>query len=536
MEYRFRNYDNNKTIIENLLSYRNIPKEFRKEKLYGIKDAINRIKLAIDNKEKIGIFSDADCDGINGCVILMKNMMPISKCIHYIVCDRENGYGIINKYYDEMHRLGVSLIITTDIGISNKDEIEYGKSLGIDTIVTDHHPIVNPPDCIYINPEDWRNDDVSKYCGAGVSYILMKNLYEELGVEFDKHKTSLCHAGIATVGDMVSLSDNNYLIVKETLEEFENLIYKSKPLQWIVKNGLSYVKNRNYVSSDISFGIAPMINSLHRMSHPTKAVEFFLSNDKDFIETIGNYIKENNISRKNKQKKSIIEALSILDKKNKDENIIFLDLDISKTFAGLVASFITSDYLHKPSIVVSKDKNNIYYGSGRSIKSCSLSPLLELIKPYCIKVGGHPSACGISFHEDNKEKIINIIKEFGKEQFELGNLNDIVYIDKELKITEIDNEFIKDIGTLEPYGMSNPNPIFYSENMQISKIECNNFNTYFKLEEIGNTFNFFDNIVLDAVFFKRDYSSQLNCGDIINIIYELTSDGTLLIKNLEIVE
>lgn len=331
----------------------------------------------------------ADCDGINGCIILMKNMIPISKCIHYIVCDRDNGYGIINKYYDEMKRLGITLVITTDIGISNKNEIEYGKELGIDTIVTDHHPIVNPPDCIYINPEDFRNEDVSKYCGAGVSFILMKELYDSLGLEFDKYKTSLCHAGIATVGDMVPLLDNNYMLVKETLEEFNNLTYKSKSLKWIINNGLTYVKNRPYVSSDISFGIAPMINSLHRMSHPSKAVEFFLSNDTDFINTMGNYIKENNSLRKQMQKESIIEALSVLHKnKLKDKDFIFLDLDVRKTFAGLVASFITSDYFNKPSIVVSKDNNGIYYGSGRSIPGCSLASLVQNLQPYCIKCGG----------------------------------------------------------------------------------------------------------------------------------------------------
>lgn len=318
----------------------------------------------------------------------MKNMIPISKCIHYIVCDRDNGYGIINKYYDEMSRLGISLVITTDIGISNKEEIEYGKSLGIETIVTDHHPIINPPDCIYINPEDYRNYNITKYCGAGVSYILMKELYKELGLEFDKYKISLCHAGIATIGDMVSLIDNNYMLVKETLEEFENLTYKSKPLKWIINNGLSYVKDRPYVSSDISFGIAPMINSLHRMSHPSKAVEFFLSNDNDFINTLGNYIKENNNLRKQLQKKAIIEALSFLHKNNlKNKDFIFLDLDVKKTFAGLVASFITSDYFNKPSIVVSKT-DGIYYGSGRSIPNCSLASLVKNLQPYCIRCGG----------------------------------------------------------------------------------------------------------------------------------------------------
>lgn len=532
--YKFRSYDSNKTLLQNLTVSRNIPANYRKEYLYNTKEAIARIIEAIDKKEKIGIFSDADCDGINGCVILMKNLIPVSKCIHYIVCDRENGYGILNSYYDEMNRLGVNLIITTDIGISNKKEIEYGKSLGIETIVTDHHPIVDAPDCIYINPEDFRNDNVTKYCGAGVAYILMKELYNELGIEFDKYKTSLCHAGIATVGDMVPLTDNNYILVKEALDEFQDKTYKSKAMKWILNNGLSYVKNRQYVSSDISFGIAPMINSLHRMSHPTKAVEFFLSNDTDFIETLGNYIKENNSSRKNIQKEAVIEAIHVLEKQNLlQDDIIFLDLDVRKTFAGLVASFITSDYLHKPSIVVSKDNNGVHYGSARSIKNCDLTPLLRLLEPYCIKVGGHKQAAGLSFHETNKEIIAETIKKFGKEQKNIGNLEEDIYIDKELDIKEIDGKLIDDLLELEPYGIGNPTPVFYTSNMQVNNIDCINFNTYLTLEEIGEEFNFLGHISLEAVYFKRDLRGILDCGDIVDIVYEITGDGTLLIKDLK---
>ena len=142
---------------------------------------------------------------------------------------------------------------------------------------------------------------------------------------------------------------------------------------------------------------------------------------------------------------------------------------------------------------------------------------------------------GLSFTEENKKNIINEIEKFSLEQKTEGNLEQEVFIDKELKIKEINENLIKEITSLEPYGMNNPTPIFYTKELQISNIQCINFNTYFTLEEVGDFFNFEDNVSFEAVFFKRDYEGILNCGDIVNIIYELTSDGIMLIKNLEIV-
>lgn len=535
INYKYKNYDNNKTLLENISINRNLPINYIEEKLFNIDIGINRIIKAIKHKEILGILVDEDSDGLNSGIILYKSLQKISNCIHLIVCKRENGYGIINKYYDEFYKLGITLVITADIGISNKQEIEYGKSLGIETIITDHHPILDEPKCIYINPSDIRNNNCTPYCGAGVAYIFMKELYKRLNKDFDINKTLLCHTGIATVGDLVPLIKNNYILVKETLNEFKNLHNKSKSLKWLINNGLSYVENRDYTSADISFGLVPMINSLHRISDSSKAIDFLKSDDENEIEILGNYIKNKNKERKNLQKLSVIEAIKIIEnKKLYNDNIIFLDLDIKKTFAGLVASFITSDMYNKPSIVVSRDTNNIYYGSMRSNANCDLGILINKLKPYCISVGGHSKAGGITFDIKNINKIKNIVKEFGEEQYKLGLLNEDVYIVKNLNFDDINKDLINDINKLEPYGQLNPTPIFSMENLQIASMQCINFNTYFVFEKVNEGFFINDNIKsIHAVFFKRDYEGILECGDCVDIIFEITGDGTLLIKNLK---
>lgn len=535
IEYVLRNYNNNLSLTKNLEYYRNIPLKFEEEYIYNLDNAINRIINAINNKEYIGIFTDSDSDGINSNIILMKSLRKISNCIHSIVCDREKGYGIQKEYYDEMNRLGVTLVITADIGISNREEIEYGKSLGIDTIVTDHHPIVNAPNCIIINPENKENINMTKYCGAGLAYILMKNLYNRLFIEFDEDNDIISHATIGTIGDLVSLTKNNYFLVKRGLKTINNS--NSKSLKWIMNFVNKYSKQDIPSATDIAFNVVPLMNSLNRVSLPKKAVDFFLSNDSDEVETLGKYIIEKNKIRKNMQIDAIIEAIKIIKKRKlTNSKILFLDLNIRKTFAGLVASYITSDFLHIPSIVVSKDDKGNYYGSGRSIKTCDFTNLILKLKPYCIKTGGHPAAFGISFKEENYDIIKKLINEFAEEQDKLGNLKNIVYIDKEILLDDINDEFIEQIKTLEPYGMDNPPPIFITKGVIISDLECRNFNTFMSFENIGSVFSFTDKETYKGIAFKRDLNGEFAIGDVVDITYEITYNKTMLIKNIKLSE
>lgn len=504
--------------------------------IWNIDKFCDRIIYAIKNGENIGILSDSDNDGINGGIILYKGLNSIDtcKCIHIIVCDRENSYGINKSYYDDFSRLGVSLVITTDIGISNKDEINYGKSIGIDTIVSDHHPILNEPNCIFVNPEDKRNAGITKYCGAGLSYICLKRLYQILKLDFDADKTLLCHACIATIGDMVPMVEENYKIVKLGLKYLKTTC--SESLKWLLTSSIRYDYERQLVSTDVSFGLAPLINSLNRISAPRKAVDYFLSESYNEIRSIGTYIVEKNRSRKELQNEAIISALNIINsKKLYKKHMIFLDLDAKKTFAGLVASFITSDMFSRPSMVVSKDKNGSYYGSMRSTPNCDLSPLIKRLENYCIKVGGHKAAAGVSFLEKNKDIVKKIVEEFGEEQYQLGNLFYNSEITAKLKLNEINDDLIEKIYSIDPYGVNNESLIFYTTNVIVSDIECRNFNTFIKLEDIREEFTFEEFKTVNAIAFKRDYTDSINIGDLVNILYELSVDGAMLIKEIKTV-
>lgn len=431
-----------------------------------------------------------------------------------------------------MNRVGVKLVITTDIGISNKDEIEYGNNLGIETIVLDHHPIVNEPNCIIVNPEHSKNINPTKYCGAGLSYITMRELYKQLNIDFDVDNDLISHAMIATIGDLVSLSKNNINIVKDGLMKIKQC--KSKSLKWLLNLATQYSDINKLSAMDIAFGVVPLINSLNRVSSPVKALDLLTSNDANEVEVLGRYIVEKNTERKKKQLDNIILANKMLgQKKDLKDKIVFLDMNTNKTLAGLTASYITSELCGLPSIVVSKDNNGVYYGSGRSTKNCDFTELIREIQPYCVKAGGHKQAFGISFKEDQLENIRQVINTFSN-KYKSGELESSIIIDAEITLDDITDELLESLYKLEPFGMDNPNPVFLTKGVVISNVDCVNFNTFMKVENIGEIFSFEEMKVFNAVAFKKDYNGIFNNGDVVDIIYELSYNKTLLIKKIRL--
>lgn len=540
-KYTLRQYNKTKTIKENILDHITLGEYLYKNTIDTptIKNMdllLNRLVTAIQKKEYIGIFADTDMDGTCGNVILYKALtrIPNCKCIHSIGCDRAKSYGITKDYYDEMKRLSVTLVITADIGISNIDEIEYGNSIGIETLCTDHHPFKDEPNCIFVNPAD-KDNDITPYCGASLAYVTMKMLYDKLGYSdiFDTDYSLLALAGMATIGDMVPLIKDNYVIAKLGLKAL--LSTNNIPLRWLVDNSL-YLSERNYlVATDISFSIAPLVNALNRVSNPNKAIDFFISQDEYEVETLGRYMIEMNNKRKQLQLKSIKASINILKDSNTNHNTFaFVDLDVKHTIAGLVSSYITTEYLNVPSIVVSKGSDGIYRGSGRSIGSCSLLPLINNLKKYCIKAGGHEKAVGLSFDESNKSDVIREINNFAVALKE-DDIEDIEFVECKLSLQDITDELIDDIYSLEPYGMNNPIPLFYSNNVHVSDIECKNFNTFFQFENQLDIFDFSgsSSLTINGVAFKKDYSKDIDIGDKISMIYSINPDKTLLIKQIK---
>ena len=168
------------------------------------KEVLDLLQNAIESKlDTIGFIVDVDSDGNNSLMILHEGFKPFFKNMVHVYCERANGYGIREQYYDELKARGVTLAITADIGITGRKAVEYGKSLGITTVITDHHTIQaeDLPDCLIINPKlSGVGDYFYDLCGAGIVYFVIGKLCRRLGMEFDSDRVLLHHATTGTIG------------------------------------------------------------------------------------------------------------------------------------------------------------------------------------------------------------------------------------------------------------------------------------------------------------------------------------------------
>lgn len=326
--------------------------------------AVDRIIKAIDNNEKIMIFGDYDVDGITSTTVLKKFLIDRGASVSEYIPNRlHEGYGLnkdaIKKIVDDKY----DLIITVDCGISGIEEVEYANSLGIETIVTDHHePGEVLPKAIAV-VDAKRKDNTYPFkglAGVGVVFKLIQAISQKLNLEekeFLKYLDLVC---LGTISDIVPLVDENRVITKLGLKLVE--VTKNIGLKTLI-NVAGY---KTIDSNTISFGIAPRINACGRMGHAKEALNLFFEEDEQKAETIAKKLNEYNSERQEIEQKIFKEAVEQIERENNNKEVIVLGKENwHHGVIGIVASKITEMYF-KPSILICFEEE-IGKGSGRSI-------------------------------------------------------------------------------------------------------------------------------------------------------------------------
>jgi len=417
--------------------------------------ACKRIVSAINNKEKIIIVGDYDVDGVISTTILSDFFESINIDVKWFIPNRfEHGYGLSSKILS--HIQDFDLIITVDNGITAVDVASWCLENNKILIITDHHttPQKLPNAYAIINPK--QNDCTFMYpdiCGAMVAWYLIAGLKEHLKLTINL-KSYLSLVAIATIADVMPLLHINRAIVIAGLNELNK---SQKPFLIALKN---HLKSSNFKSEDVSFWIAPLLNSAGRMSDASQAVYFLKSNDlSDAYEKLAYLVNTN-------EKRKIIEEEISNQAKNgvlnpKSSILIIRGDDWHEGVLGIVASRMVR-YFKKPTIVLSKSKEGLLKGSGRSIKGFDLFASIDPHRDILEKFGGHPMAIGISLREDKLQDFVNI----------LPNYYDIFVDDKDNALGEIELELINEklfarLDSFEPYGEANPPLVFASCNINI---------------------------------------------------------------------
>lgn len=492
---------------------------------YLLKDmdkAVERIKRAKENLERVIIFWDYDVDWVTSTSILMHFFKKIWLQASYRLPNRiTDGYWMKNYFMDELASLWVSLVITVDCWTRDIEVVKYAKTLWIDIIITDHHSVPEeiPKEAIaVINPKRLDCDYPFKHLSwAWVAFKLMTALAKDFfpHEEYIKYlQDTIDIAAIWTVWDCMPLIWENRIIVLEWLKQI-----KQSRSVWIRK--LIEDKIHDDLDADIFwFLIWPRLNAAWRLDTPYKAVNLILNNGGKIDEIILDIENINN-KRKELTKTFFQDALEKIDTKN---NVIFYHSEkIEHGIIWIVAWKITESF-HKPSIVLKQEENKLV-ASCRSPEYFSIVEYLEKYKDYFLHFWGHKQAAGFSITLDKYEEF--------KEKFtkELNTLNftqerKILNVDKILSVNEFWFNLVWKINKYKPYGIWNTKPIFMFKDFEIDKIEY----LWKTLDHITIKNNYWINILW---FWFWKYYEELKNKKSIDIIFDIMEDVWMGKKQLK---
>lgn len=527
-------------LISNLLYSRGIKTEIdideflypSIDKLYspfGLKDmdrAIETIDSAIKGQKKIIIYGDYDVDGITSTSILYRALKRLGVEVGYYIPDRVNeGYGINLEAIDYLKSIATDLIITVDCGVSSIKEVEYAKKLGMQIIVTDHHECQSEiPDTIVVNPKRKDCTYPFKYLsGCGVALKLVQALWFHYGLTgFDDY---LDVAAIGTIADVVSLTGENRIIVKNGL----------KMLKTSDKCGIKAIKEVFGLKGDINsynvaFQIAPRINAVGRLSNAKIAVELFTTNDYDKALQIAKFLDQENKNRQQIEEEILNDAIEQIESSSalKYDRVIVLSSDKWHIgVVGIAASKVCERY-NRPVILICTEGEN-GRGSGRSIEGFNLFEHLCKCSEYLTKFGGHEMAAGISIEKKNigafRKKINELAEKVSSDIFE-----EKLYLDLCIDEKSVNMENAEMIQNLQPFGAGNPSPVFMIDGVHIKSkkiIGKNEKHIKLYLEKNDCTF--------DAVYFNGVETVNGLDTDDIDIAFNININEWNNKKNVQLV-
>lgn len=472
--------------------------------------AVNRIIDAINNQEKVIIYGDYDVDGITSITVLKKFLKTCGLDVDYYIPNRlSEGYGLNKSAIDFIKEQGYTLIITVDCGISGIEEIEYANSLGIETIVTDHHEPMDvlPPAVAIVDLKRKDNDTYpfKSLAGCGVVFKLTQALGMKLGIDEKEYLKYLDIVCVGTISDIVPLIDENRVIAKLGLKLVE--VTRNPGLKALLNASGYKVVNSN----TISFGIAPRINACGRMGYEEEALKLFLTENLVQASEITERLNKYNKERQEIEKNIYDEAIKMMEKEDpKAQSIVLGSNNWHHGVIGIVSSKITEMYF-KPSVLICFEGDE-GKGSGRSIPGFDLHEALAESSQYLEKYGGHEMAVGLSLKKNNFNRFKENFEKYVEEK-DITRIVPIIEIDKQITLKDIDCDIVKQLDLLEPFGEANRRPVFVYKNLKIDSIRALSDGKHLKMTlKDGNT-------IVNAIGFNMgNLSKEYMIGDRVDVV------------------
>lgn len=481
--------------------------------MHDMQKAVDRINEAIENEEKILVYGDYDADGITSTVLLVETLISMGANVSSYIPNRfEEGYGPNKEAFTKIIDSGITLIITVDNGIAGVEEVDLANELGCDVIVTDHHKIQDtiPNAYAIIHPEHPEgNYPFKKLAGVGVAFKLAHALLEI----FPDFLLDL--VAIGTIADMVSITDENRIFVKQGLE----LINEDPRIGLKMLLELSGIDTK-IDEQTVGFYIAPKLNSIGRMDSAKLGLTFLMVEEPVTARALAEQIEQYNIQRKQVTEDIVKDVISkIENSEKKQKNVIMVSGEYHEGVLGIVASNIVEKY-QKP-VFIMNEKEGVLKGSARSIFDFNIYVAMNKISDLFLAFGGHTLAAGFSFEKSNFEKI----EEFLDNEFEEFKQNNDLKANKNIDIVtsleDISYQFLNSLDALKPYGMDFEKPTVLIENaMVLNKAYFGSEKQYLRLtiaDEVGN---------LDCITFKDSVTfDKVEKNDIIDLVCNIDKNN-----------
>ena len=442
--------------------------------LHDMDKAVTRIRQAIEEGENILVYGDYDADGMTSASIVKESLEQLgAECRVYLPNRFTDGYGpnaSVYKYFIEQE--GISLIVTVDNGVAGHEAIELAQSMGVDVIVTDHHsmPETLPDAYAIVHPEHPDANYPFKYlAGCGVAFKLACALLEEVQVEL------LDLVAIGTIADMVSLTDENRILVQYGLE----MLGHTQRIGLQEMLDMAGIAANEVTEETVGFQIAPRLNALGRLDDPNPAIDLLTGFDDEEAHEIALIIHQKNEERKEIVQSIYEEAKTMVDPEKKVQ--VLAKEGWNSGVLGIVAGRLLEEL--GQTVIVLNIEDGRAKGSARSVEAVDIFEALDPHRDLFIAFGGHAGAAGMTLEVEKLSDLSQVLEDYVREKGADTAGKNKLNLDEELDLEALSLETVKNFERLAPFGMDNQKPVFYIKDFQVESARTMGAgNTHLKLK------------------------------------------------------
>lgn len=443
--------------------------------LAGMEEAVGRIRRALDDRERVGVWGDYDVDGTTGAAVLVSFLRELGcDATFYIPHRIEEGYGMSRKGIETLRSRQVTLIITVDCGVSNAEEVAFARTLGMDVVIVDHHQLpARMPDAAaaVINPQraDCAFPDKG-LCAAGLAFYLViglrASLRESGWFEPDGEPDIRRHLDIVTLGtiaDMVPLRGANRVLTRRGLVELGG---STRP-GIVALREVAEVPPGPVDAAAVAFRLGPRINAAGRMDAARKVVEMLTTDSRETADEIARELDRHNRERRETEARVLAEALAQIEERRLQErwSIVVGGRGWHPGVVGIVASRIVERF-HRPTVVVGLDRGE-GKGSGRSIRGFHMVRAMNRCAALLERFGGHEHAGGLSIREENLDPFAEGFEAAAREFLSEQDLAPYLDVDAEVDFGQLSLGLARQMRLLGPFGVGNPEPVLQTRGVEV---------------------------------------------------------------------